>query len=33
MQPTAARSPAAKPVTPLPTRLTRPTISWPGITG
>src|SRR5690606_22566519 len=33
MQPTPARSPTAKPVTALPTALTRPTISWPGTQG
>ena len=33
MQPTAARSPALNLVTPSPTAVTRPTISWPGTHG
>ncbi len=33
MQPTPTRSPGAKSPTAAPTRLTRPTISWPGTSG
>jgi hypothetical protein len=33
MHPTAATSPGLKALTLSPTRVTRPTISWPGTTG
>ena len=33
MQPTPTRSPTVKSSTAEPTRVTRPTISWPGIKG